>query len=179
MFIFTCNDIPKNENLINRPSRIRYRTHFDSLSDDVVNDVIDDILVNKSFKESIISVLNTVGIITFDILIELIKEINLFNEPADIIVKYLNIEKSLVKVDIYEIWNGQSINVAYNYPIDLSKRITLSLYRNDSIFKEYNELDHCLYVPIQNIKRIDSQHWEYKDDSVHLIFKRFSRVNLI
>lgn len=105
-----------NEYLINRPSRIRYRMHFESLPEEVIDEVIADLLQHKEYIESIRSVLFTVRVVTFDLLITLIKEVDLFNEPATMVASYLNIIPEEIKVNIIEIWKGKPYTISTNIP---------------------------------------------------------------
>lgn len=116
LFIFTCNNMHTNPYLTNRPSRIRYRSHFESLPNNVIDEVIKDLLHNKKHADSIRLVLSAIGIITFDLLITLIKEVNLFDEPANVVAPYLNIIPETIYVNIIEIWKDKPYII--NYHID-------------------------------------------------------------
>lgn len=185
LFIFTCNKMKVSNYLINRPSRIRYRTHFESLDNQIVDEVIEDILINKEYANSIKLVLNSIGEITFDILISLINEVNLFNEPGDVCAKYLNLEKSLIKVDVYEIWKGKEVPIVYSWSLAFSGPYCLwrvfeqcddPEYCDKNLVPKgapYKGLDDKILILREKIKKINSDLWEYKTEKEHLIFKRF------
>lgn len=80
MFILTTNTLSIDQNFIDRPSRIRYLQTFDNLRPDVVEEIVDDLLVNKSLKDDCIKFIATLKIITVDIVKSILNEVNLFNE---------------------------------------------------------------------------------------------------
>ena len=95
LFIFTCNSMYDNEYLINRPSRIKYRTHFESLPEETINEVIQDLLIYPEYADEIRKILLEINIVTFDLLITLINETNIFKESPILLAKNLNIKKNL------------------------------------------------------------------------------------
>jgi hypothetical protein len=122
IFLLTVNEFRISEYLINRLNRIKYRKHYSSLEDDVVREVIDDLLVNKDHANSIIEFFDIVGMCTFDLLVNLIKEMNLFQEDALLCGKHLNLQEQSKSYAVYELvgddehpcWNvsGQRITSA-------------------------------------------------------------------
>lgn len=105
MFIFTSNEKDRvNQYMLNRPGRIHYLGEYDTLSDDIIEDVINDNLKNLENKEGLISVLNVLGTITMDILISLIREMNMYKETANESIKYLNLkpESNMYDVEIFQ-----------------------------------------------------------------------------
>ena len=88
IFLLTINEFNINDYLINRLNRIKYRKHYISLEDDIINEVIDDILINKEHKQSIFDFFDKVNMCTFDLLV------NMFN--------YLpNQEKALWEIEFH------------------------------------------------------------------------------
>lgn len=177
LFIFTCNQMHTNAYLTNRPSRIRYRIHFESLPDEVVDEVIADLLQHKEHVESVKSVLTAIGVITFDLLITLIKEVDLFNEPATVIAPYLNIIAEEIQVSVTEIWKGKPYTIVYNKPIGDRSR-SFNFCRSFSLIPdpEYCDEDYCdekspykglpeyVTLPWSEIKQVDNDHWEYNGE---------------
>ena len=80
LFILTTNNLSVNENLLSRPSRIRYLKEFGNLSLDVVNNYLDDNLSKENYehKNEIISYIDTLEISTIDILKCIVDEIRIF-----------------------------------------------------------------------------------------------------
>ncbi len=92
VFLVTVNDVNLvSDFMINRPGRIKYRKHYENLELNTINEVIDDLLINKDNRDDLLKQLKKLGIVTFDILITIIKDMNLFEEDAKSVVKHLNV----------------------------------------------------------------------------------------
>lgn len=80
LFILTTNNLSVNENLLSRPSRIRYLKEFGNLSLDAINNYLDDNLSKENYehKDEIISYIDTLEISTIDILKCIVDEIRIF-----------------------------------------------------------------------------------------------------
>lgn len=107
VFLLTVNEFRVNEYLINRLNRIKYRKHYESLEQDVMDQVIDDMLQNKDHRDSIYQFFDRVNICTFDLLVNIIKEMNLFNEDAISCGKHLNLEVESSYYNVFEIIGDQ------------------------------------------------------------------------
>lgn len=103
IFVLTANSTNINFYLENRLNRIKYHKHYSSLSGDVVEEVIEDMLINKEHKQSVHDFFDAVGICTFDLLVNLIREMNLFGENAVECAKHLNISENPVNYQVREI----------------------------------------------------------------------------
>lgn len=69
IFLLTTNKLKVNDNLISRPSRIRYLKSFDDVLDDkALNEFIDDNLIYTEYKQEIIEYVDTLIIATIDII---------------------------------------------------------------------------------------------------------------
>lgn len=108
IFLLTVNEMTINEYLINRPGRIKYRKNFDNLPTDVLDAVIEDMLDNKEHKDSIMKFFEALGMVTFDLVTSLIKEMNLFKEDAQQVAKYLNIKCEPITYEVSEIKDGKA-----------------------------------------------------------------------
>lgn len=107
IFLLTVNEDRLNDYLVNRLNRIKYcKTYYD-LDVDTINSVIDDILVNKDHAESIHTFFEKVNLRTFDLLVNLIKEMNLFNEDALECGSHLNLKPHNKTYEVFEIFNGK------------------------------------------------------------------------
>lgn len=185
LFIFTCNKMHTNEYLTNRPSRIRYRSHFESLPEDVINEVIDDLLQRKEHRESILQVLNSIGVITFDLLITLIKEVDLFNQPASEVAPFLNIIAEDIRVDISEVWKGKAYVIHYDTNLGHDRQGEYSLCRSFGMIPdpEYCDENYCenkpckglpeiVHLPWSDIKQVNPDRWEYRGEFGKFNFDR-------
>lgn len=103
IFLLTVNEFRISEYLINRLNRIKYRKHYSSLEEDVIREVIDDLLVNKEHADSITEFFDIIGMCTFDLLVNLIREMNLFQEDALVCGKHLNLQEQSKTYAVYEL----------------------------------------------------------------------------
>lgn len=109
IFLITSNKKIENVYLNNRLGRIKYKNEYFSLDASLVDEVIDDILENKNHKGSIYEVFKITKIRTFDLLVNLIKEMNLFKQDALECFKYMNLSSDEVLYKITEFLDGESI----------------------------------------------------------------------
>ena len=107
IFLLTVNDFVLNEYLVNRLNRIKYRKHYMRLDDVTINEVIDDMLINKEHRQSIFEFFDKVNMSTFDLLVNLIKDMNLFNEDAISCGKHFNLKSEKKYCSIFEIMDGK------------------------------------------------------------------------
>ena len=77
VFLLTTNELKVNENLLGRPSRIRYVKHFGNLEMSTVEEYIDENLNDKSAKQELIDFIDTLTISTIDILKSIVTEVNI------------------------------------------------------------------------------------------------------
>ena len=83
LYILTTNELSLDDNLIGRPGRIRYVKQFGNLELDVINEVIEDTLEDKSLADGLIKLVNSLEISTIDILKSLIEECNITGRIPD------------------------------------------------------------------------------------------------
>ena len=148
LFIFTTNSIYINDNLLSRPSRIRYIKKYGSLDLSVINEIIDDTLQIKDKKEDIIKFCNDLEIVTVDILKSIISEVNLFNESPQTFEDIFNINKSIKKYDIYEIDEVGNFELLFK---DVSCNINEIMY---SFFSVEYDRDKTLNINDTSIGQI-------------------------
>jgi hypothetical protein len=77
IFLLTTNELKINENLLGRPSRIRYVKEFRNLELQAVEEYLDENLKDQSIREEVISYIDTLSISTIDILKTVVEEINI------------------------------------------------------------------------------------------------------
>ncbi len=94
VFLLTTNKLYINENLIGRPSRIRYKKSFGNLSKEVIMEYLDDCLVDKSYVPEILEFIDTLSISTIDILKSVVEEINIHKVPLSNFKHFLNVEQA-------------------------------------------------------------------------------------
>ena len=82
IFLLTTNRTWVNENLLSRPSRIRYVKEFKNISKTLIDEYVDDNLIDKSAKEDIINYIDTLDVSTIDILKTVVQEINIHGKES-------------------------------------------------------------------------------------------------
>ena len=170
LFLFTVNETKVSELLINRPSRIRYRKHFDTLPDSVVDEVLDDLLINQAHRNSVYAFFQTLGIVTYDLLITLIQEMNLFGESALESGTFLNVVPELIYYKITEVFRGQSSEAySHAYPSRISTSDGIEL--SDLYFQKDRPLENefdIMYKSMYSNKMVESgQRDGFGQNAVH------------
>lgn len=100
LFIFTTNKLRVEENLLQRPSRIRYLKEFTHLGPRIVEEIVDDILINKKFKEDCVRFIASLQLITVDIVKTIIQEVNIHNESPQKFEDVFNVQKNEGKYNV-------------------------------------------------------------------------------
>lgn len=77
IFILTTNTLSLNNNLLDRPSRIRYVKEFGNVSNKAVEEIIEDKLIDKSKKSDLLAEINKLSFSTIDIIENIIFEYNI------------------------------------------------------------------------------------------------------
>jgi hypothetical protein len=90
LYVLTTNNMYVNENLLNRPSRIRYVKKYEDLNKGQVAEIVGDLLTIKENTEDTIEVISKLDSITIDLVIELIKDANLHEEPLSKFIGVFN-----------------------------------------------------------------------------------------
>lgn len=77
IFLLTTNETQINENLLSRPSRLRYVKEFGNLEREVVEEYLKDNLKNSECIDCIVDFVDTLQISTIDILKTIVEDINI------------------------------------------------------------------------------------------------------
>jgi hypothetical protein len=94
IFLLTTNYLNVNENLIGRPSRIRYVKEFGNLDIKTVREYLDDALLIPEASESIIEFIDSLSISTIDILKTIVNEVNIHGaEGLEICKSFFNVNR--------------------------------------------------------------------------------------
>lgn len=126
LFIFTVNNATVNTNLINRPSRIFYKKNYEGLTPEEIKEIAEDLLLDKSLIEDLISTASRMFQISFDTLISIIEEVNRYGEPASQCILNMNLTPMKVLFD------------AWQFVKDEKKGI-VNLYAGDGLSLQYDE----------------------------------------
>lgn len=112
MFLLTTNKLHIEDNLKERPSRLRYIKKFEDLSPSVVEEIIDDILLYPEFKDECMKFMTGLSLITVDIVKAIINEVNIHNESPFEFGDVFNVSKIDGKYKIYELdENGKDLGM--------------------------------------------------------------------
>jgi len=121
-FLLTTNELYVNNNILQRPGRIRYLKKYKDLELHTIEEILDDLLHYKEHRENIIEYIAHLKLITVDIVKAIVSEVNIHNEIPDDFTDVFNVEKisnlyTILKItdDIPEVWfTGISDNVMQN-----------------------------------------------------------------
>ena len=82
LYLLTTNKLTVDENLIDRPGRIRYIQEFGNLSSKAINECIEDNLKNLEYKDLIVNLIDRLQFSTIDILKNIIEEVNILGPTS-------------------------------------------------------------------------------------------------
>ena len=93
-FILTANETNQiNPYMFSRPSRIRYAIEYGSLNVDLVEEILLDLLDDKSKVSQVLTLMLQIDTLSFDVLTQFIKEVNFYKDkPVAELAELFNIE---------------------------------------------------------------------------------------
>lgn len=95
IFIMTTNELRVNDNLLSRPSRIRYLKSFGDVIDrKILEEYVDDNLKYPQYRDEIMEFFDTLTIGTIDILQSLVDEVNLHNCGVSEFKDFFNVKEA-------------------------------------------------------------------------------------
>lgn len=100
VFILTTNKLHVEPNLLQRPGRVRYLKEFSNLPKATIEMIVDDLLVRKELRTEVIDFIAHLQIITIDIVITVIEEINIHGGSPEALEGVLNVQKIEVTYDV-------------------------------------------------------------------------------
>jgi hypothetical protein len=102
VFLLTTNTMDINDNLIGRPSRIRYVKTFKNLDLKTVKTYLDDNLEDKSCYSEVVEFIDSLTISTIDILKSIVNEINIHGiEDFRVSKNFFNVKTTKYNYQIY------------------------------------------------------------------------------
>jgi DNA polymerase III gamma/tau subunit len=93
LFLLTTNNTYINDNMLQRPSRIRYHKTFKDLSLEIITEIVEDILVHKQHRTEVISAISGLEVITIDVVKSIVEEVNIHNEAPSAFMSVFNVKK--------------------------------------------------------------------------------------
>jgi hypothetical protein len=100
VFLFTTNNLYVDQNLIQRPGRIRYMKKFEDLKPSVVEEIIDDVLEYPEFKQACVDFICNLETITVDIVKAILGEVNIHQESPSEFEAIFNVKKIKGKFNV-------------------------------------------------------------------------------
>jgi len=150
VFLLTTNSLRVNDNLIQRPGRIRYIKTFSNLTLKNILEIVEDKLNFPEFKDETIKFISQLELITVDIVSAVVQEVNIHQEAPDVFESVFNVSKVRGSHDVYRIAKDKLgkhreekiFSEANVSPLYLSKEHSIgdSLYINKKYFGEINDV---------------------------------------
>ena len=134
VFLLTTNKTNINENMISRPSRIRYMKEFGNLELEVVKEYLDDNLQDLSRKTELLAYLDMLTFSTIDVLKSIVEEVNILGFD-----EFMRSKKDFnVKLAKYE-YQAMVIHLGRHVPDDSKKLAELlkDFAPLAEVYKEY------------------------------------------
>lgn len=155
-FILTANDLTINSNMRNRPGRIYYTVNYGGLEDDVIHDVINDLLINTSYKDELQILCEDIPNLSFDMLLSIINDVNLFNESPSKVLKWFGFSRDTQYATVYAKINGikSSKPVVYNMTIKDDPRFRGCGEWCTIQLSNYSEVKNEYYFTMEDSKRV-------------------------
>lgn len=107
IFLLTSNSLYFDENLLSRPSRIRYKKEFNNLKIETILSYLKDNLQDKSQTQNVIDYVDTLEVSTIDILKCIVDELNIHHCSIEDIKEFMNIKTADYKYSIIECWDDK------------------------------------------------------------------------
>lgn len=102
VFLLTTNQLRVNDNLLQRPGRIRYVKTFKDLPLETIIEIVDDLLIHANHRKETIEYIASLETITVDIVKSVVEEVNIHNEPPANFANVFNIKQNGNKYNVYE-----------------------------------------------------------------------------
>lgn len=95
IFLLTTNKLRVNDNLISRPSRIRYLKSFGDVIDrKILEEFVDDNLIYKEFKTEIMDFVDSLSMATIDIVKSIVEEVNIHHCGVETFKSFFNVKEA-------------------------------------------------------------------------------------
>ena len=114
LFLLTTNNLYINQNMLQRPGRIRYVKTYGDLELPVVKEIIDDLLLYPEFRADCLEAISTLEIITIDLVKAIINEVNIHVESPTKFMDVFNVKSGLSddirkSVEVVEVTNNPNV----------------------------------------------------------------------
>lgn len=144
VFLLTTNTMNINDNMIGRPSRIRYVKEFNNLDLKSVNEYLDDALRIPEARKELLDYIDSLTISTIDILKTIVNEVNIHG------IEGLKKAKDFFNVVNDEYGYSCTQGYAYGQEIDSDKeKYTIKEFK-EAVERYYNPLPKPIVVDEDN-----------------------------
>jgi hypothetical protein len=106
VFLLTTNQLYVNDNLLQRPGRVRYLKTYGDLTLSVITEIVDNKLTRPELREDTIEFISNLEMITVDIVKAIVDEVNIHNEAPNVFKDVFNIKTLNDKYNVFEIESG-------------------------------------------------------------------------
>jgi hypothetical protein len=173
LFVLISNSHNISEFILNRPGRIHYHKSFTGLSDDEVDEIVEDKLEAEDQKEVLKLACQAIGNISIDVLSSIIFEMNLYKCSVIEALKMLNVTTEQSWWKVIMIVKGKRVETTfYGHPL-MQKEFYLVYNSKESMWR-YEE--HKVVVAQMNVNVSDNTIRMEKDDD-SIIFKPLTQEN--
>lgn len=103
MFLLTSNSMRVNDNMIQRPGRVRYLKKYEDTPLSTIILIVDDRLQHKELRDETIKFISEMDIITIDIICAILDEVNIHHEPPAKFAGVFNIRVRVPTRDVFTV----------------------------------------------------------------------------
>lgn len=172
IFVLTTNTLALNENLLDRPSRIRYVKEFGNVSNKAIEEIIEDKLIDKSKKAELLAEIEKLRFSTIDIIENMIFEFNIHGNIVDgdvFNIPQKSYRTIVLKIDLKTYVNRKiPLITSLDDVIELSKKISDSVKR--CISSKGTDIDLKKVLPDENY--ISEEETTFSDYIRHMFLKK-------
>lgn len=139
--ILTTNQLYINNNLLNRPSRLRYLINFDSLETQIIEAYIKDNLNDLQYYDNVMELVKSLSDVSIDILKQIISEINLFGfKSFETYKDIFNIEFNRFEYEVICTEWFRSNNIKEELPNVIKQSLIFKEHINSSTTEDLDDL---------------------------------------
>lgn len=161
LIVLTTNETGNiNSNLFNRPSRIFFRKDFSGVDETTLKQMAEDLIKDKDLIEDFYSVTDRIPALSFDIVMAIISEVNLYNKKASELVKDLGLYSEKMWVKVKQLFPDCFVDATDDYSIDLAsdKPFDIRVYLNPK--QSRYETDYIRVRPSE-LTKVGRNHYTY------------------
>ena len=171
VFLLTTNEMSVNENMIGRPSRIRYVKRFENLDLKSVNEYLDDVLEVPEARQDLLDFIDSLTISTIDILKTIVDEVNIHG------IESLRRAKSFFNVETSE----YEYSCVTGYAFTNETEIDRNKFSIENFFKAVERFNNPIPKPIvkdednctAEERKALNEYYEYRHHDFHTLSYKF------